>query len=1473
MSHLATCITLIVLLHYSNVGRCSDYANTIVIDPRNGRDTEECISGQSLEQPCQTLSWAFNSVHRKPSTLYILKSGTHFLNGTTDTFNSTLSSLAFEGYPQDSRKVVIHCTAENTGLAFEGVKTVKFTYLTFYNCSALRNSTSQDYSNKNSHASSPVQFQVGLYFYLCADILMENVNVSDSPNATGVVIYDTTGTNRISNSVFQRNIISRQTTITSSPHGGGGGFYVEFTYCKPGDMNCQDYQTYGTPITGASYYFTNCNFTDNQAYDSTLNNRIYLIAFQSNHVAFGRGGGLSIFIKGESHNNTIEVRSCNFEGNSATWGGGMLMELHDYALSNSLNIISTTFRNNSCQYSRDSGTYGGGLRVGHCVYLYNRTKQTVKEGNKISIKSCNFYYNKGFNGGGLSLVVPRQNTTNSSSLAKIDIIQSIFAGNAARLGSALHIDGFALILFGQIAEVNINSSEFENNTIMLEPDLPENFIPYQGGLGAVYIHGVNVAFQGGVTFSKNLGTGLAAVSTRLSFRDCAAIFSENQGVYGGGIALLGSAHLMINEKTRMEFVMNYARLLGGAIYSTYISRENSQDYTHCIIRHTNPFIPPDSWGAKFIFQGNMDLGRSHPNSIHTTSILPCSWAGGVGVTENKSAIFCWKGWSYAGSNEIPLDCASQLSTDSGNINFTTPHGRSEVEAFSGFPFNLQMSIVDDLSHNIRAETEFIAVTNTSGSTLGTKGQVYSYVWGENTTVSGKEGDEVILQLHTNDQRVWYLEMSIKILPCPPGFKQLLNVSPKDNETSQLSCVCSNDYEGAVACFIEQFFALLKNNNWMGRVDNESLEYLTAPCPPGYCHYSTKGSFTILPNNSIRLEGQICGSKNRQGVLCGKCAPGYETAVNSPIYECVNCTNVNVPGRVFKYIAVKYIPIVVIFFVIMLFGIRLTSGPANAFIIYAQVISSTSNLNANGQIPLNLTDSKHKALMNAFGVPYGIFNLELLGNVVEPFCIGTGLDTLTVISLEYIVALLPLLMIVFAIAVVKIGNKIGERCNTNASTAQFISSTSFIAKRKRNLSKSLLPSFAAFLLLSYTKFSLTSSYIMHQHHLIDENGTPIPPKRVYYSGHFTVNDKTYILLYFIPSVILFSVFAVMPPLLLLHYPVLVFEWCLEKVQCLWRFYPATKVHIFLDTFQGCFKIKYRFFAGLYFLFRLVINTTIMLSEEWTQQCIVQLGTCIIMVMLVAICQPYNKENDNFNRVDVFIFANLAFINAISLYFYEYAITPVIARSIPVTFFAFQYVLVFLPLFYMMGYVIWDRTKPCHKGWKKSARKMTRKIFGRWKGNSYKLLENSTAEITINPPNSIPDSHLRYQSNINSGAFEDSEEVMFHRAELENTYQPRNRLVTIVETNHGQEGEASLRHTTASRDSGVRSAQSSPAYNNYGSTGEGRRSLQRNSTSGRSCNKDTGNNGVENEQHKERHSTKSYQRADNSRPESDNRHKTS
>ena len=81
------------------------------------------------------------------------------------------------------------------------------------------------------------------------------------------------------------------------------------------------------------------------------------------------------------------------------------------------------------------------------------------------------------------------------------------------------------------------------------------------------------------------------------------------------------------------------------------------------------------------------------------------------------------------------------------------------------------------------------------------------------------------------------------------------------------------------------------------------------------------------------------------------------------------------------------------------------------------------------------------------------------------------------------------------------------------------------------------------------------------------------------------------------------------------------------------------------------------------------------------------SCTFMVALVTICQPYKATFLNY--VDILIFTNLAALNSMSHYLFETLknhehSTP--SRSV----FALQYALVFIPLIYMLVYVLWRKT---------------------------------------------------------------------------------------------------------------------------------------------------------------------------------------
>ena len=89
--------------------------------------------------------------------------------------------------------------------------------------------------------------------------------------------------------------------------------------------------------------------------------------------------------------------------------------------------------------------------------------------------------------------------------------------------------------------------------------------------------------------------------------------------------------------------------------------------------------------------------------------------------------------------------------------------------------------------------------------------------------------------------------------------------------------------------------------------------------------------------------------------------------------------------------------------------------------------------------------------------------------------------------------------------------------------------------------------------------------------------------------------------------------------------------------------------FLDAFQSSFKDKYRFFAGLYFLYRAVILALFTCLQTWLQfYSAVQLLLIVIMTVHF-ILQPHKERKHNI--VDSLLFANLSLINAITLFCYS------------------------------------------------------------------------------------------------------------------------------------------------------------------------------------------------------------------------------
>ena len=1265
----------------------AQYSHTIYVDPERGTNSTACLDSPSPSLPCRNLSYAFH--YRNNSTQYVLQRSTHYLNNiVSDSPFTDLQDIAITGNGSVG-EVEVACFTSNAGLTFIRVLQPLLRNVTFSNCAALRNSTSRNYSSPAGEFKLSLT-KVALYFNDCENVVMEYVHVVDSPGASGVTIYNTVGANNFTQCNFSGN------SNSDDPYAypGGGGFYVEFSYCLPGDSSCANAtkDSYTDNNKDSSYLFTECTFAYNKAFNgaSGATTPTSIIPYRQNHVAFGRGGGLSVFFNGNSSCNHFNIISCNFTGNEAKWGGGMFAAFHDTSGGNSVLIDASRFEYNKCEE-----VAGGGMRIDHYVYGEGVVEN---EGNRVEIRdSTKFSHNTADAGGGLSISPARQNSKHPQ-LFSVSIERTFFENNRATTnGAALNVDLFSLIVKGCKPHITLTNCTFLSNTVY-----PSKYTgPHEVGIGAVYINQVDVHFRGDeLFFYNNSGSALALVTTSADFMNCSAGFFLNAGINGGAISLLGSSTIVINQSTELTFTSNSANE-GGAIYNRYIDPNNYQESPHCFITHYDPFLDPDDWGANFRFYSNLDSGGE--NAIYSTSILPCSVAGGKGEASIKR-ILCWNNWTYDSSK----NCSDFIHTGPGNITRErvvpySPLGASAdnksifIPAYAGQFVPLFLHAVDDLGHLLPVvytatlTNNYTSLTNYSGVTLDPNN---TYVSHDTLRVfkNRENGTNITVYLDAVGDRPWQIEVNIELQDCPPGLLPTRIFCGSDYTTKAcISCECvefANYYNEIVRCNTPSN-ASLTSGYWMGSLSGEVCYHETcmvaAHCPPGFCR-AEKAEFIALPPSG--LNEHICGPQKRKGELCGKCIEGYGPALNSDTYDCVSCnvSRQQLALHATYYVLAVYVPLFLLFLAIIVFNIKLTTGPANAFILYSQVISSTFDINAAGKIPLSSVIPNIRDYLTAYKFPYGTFNLEFFETFVpsERLCLGTGLNVLDIMLLDYIVAAFPLLMILAVVLFYKTKNCCCKRAYRNLEEPRYIGRMKLCRVKIGRIGDALLPAFASFILLSYTKFSLTSSYISVSRPLYDAEGHVRGSDRVYFAGHYSVNDQKYVLFYRIPAILIFLTFVTIPPLLLLNYPLWFFEKrIVQNISWLRRHYPQVKIHIMLDAFQGCYKNKWRCFAGLYFVFRLLINVTYIFANTLLQFTL-QGMYCMVYSLLIAYLKPYKKEFHLFNYVDSIMFLNLGIINQIS--FYQYAYTRN-GTAPSVSGFIVQYILVFLPLIYMVSYVVW------------------------------------------------------------------------------------------------------------------------------------------------------------------------------------------
>ena len=548
----------------------------------------------------------------------------------------------------------------------------------------------------------------------------------------------------------------------------------------------------------------------------------------------------------------------------------------------------------------------------------------------------------------------------------------------------------------------------------------------------------------------------------------------------------------------------------------------------------------------------------------------------------------------------------------------------------------------------------------------------------NTNSSNTSGTAPLLVLQSVDNKNLLLIVNIMFQCCPPGY------TFQYNSDDAGTCHCGMlTVKGIAECHETDpnaTSAVLQRDHWAGYLPSndqhscDGQKLFSAPCPPGYCQTQQ----TILPNNNSRqlLEKVVCGESKREGLLCGDCIEENSIAVNfnGIIPVCVSCQEGLSRVGVLVWILSEWVPMLTLMFIVMLFNVDLISGRFNSFLLFAQLLAF-STIRGNAEI-----ESAHIAFVKIYRFLYGMWNLDFFGVLLPPYCLipQAHLTLLQTLMLHYSIGLFPL-TVAITLTVLERSAEKWICCHRVDQCLRRLRRW----KAKYSDGMSYDRALPAFIILGFTRFLVSSAYILVNQTITGEDGEE--RMVVWWQGSMPYGSIQHIA-YLIPAIVILVVFVLLPSFLLLTLPIMpqlfgrliIAVPPLRKLQRMQAFcsnvYTDRWVYHFVNVFQGCYKERFRSFSSLYLFHRIIQLLAAVFIPRAEDALRIQLILTLLLLLLIAIFQPYNSSR--LNALDTAILGNMALILVLSL-----LITDVHTPTETKWFYtSVQMILIYLPLLY-------------------------------------------------------------------------------------------------------------------------------------------------------------------------------------------------
>ena len=416
---------------------------------------------------------------------------------------------------------------------------------------------------------------------------------------------------------------------------------------------------------------------------------------------------------------------------------------------------------------------------------------------------------------------------------------------------------------------------------------------------------------------------------------------------------------------------------------------------------------------------------------------------------------------------------------------------------------------------------------------------------------------------------------------------------------------------------------------------------------GYCPYDRTGKdsnyvklfFTSLPENESELNDVMCGPLNRQGLLCSSCRPGYGVSAYSFDYSCAKCDEHHL--GILPYIFLGFTPTTILYILVLLLSVRLTSAPLAGLVIFYQIYNESVRINIPFYVSIAFSTNTFVYYCIRILLFFsGIWNLAFFESFTPPLCMSENIGTVRAVALEYVPALYPLLLVFITFLVIRMYDHnvypvvwMWRRFNLHKMCLRL--------KKTWDIKRSIINAFSTFLFLCYSKMVVISLNLLYIVPIYDVHGTVIR-RSLRLDSTVTNFGPSHAPFAFI-AIFTIITFGIFPILLLVFYPTRLFQKCLQRFRC-----RATHgVHIFVDTYQGCLKDgtngtrDYRIVSAVYLMLRFGAPVT-WIAENGSGRLALGLFSFLFITMgiFIALFRPYKEDYMNYCELSAFVLLGIA-----------------------------------------------------------------------------------------------------------------------------------------------------------------------------------------------------------------------------------------